>query len=134
MPRPRDKTPRSCPLCGRSDAPAPTSCKLCHGTGVVSLETWAQWALRPPASATSTTIDIRKIAAERLVEVQNIKTSKARDLVLHGEGLLAVIDSWLQVPADGPERGELYQQINAWLSETSDEIRRHRSVTKGRLP
>jgi len=122
--RERDVTPRSCPLCGQSDAEPPTNCRLCKGTKLVDLATWALWAQRPKATSTSTTIDIQAIAAGRLKEVRNVVSGpRGQDLALRGEALLAVIESWKTEPADGRTRAEHYQLVNRWLVDTADAMR-----------
>lgn len=125
--RPRDITPRSCPICGQSDAAPPTACGLCKGTKLVDVATWSRWALRPPSRSTSTTISMRQIAGARVVEVREAGGPHAKALVQRGEGLIAIVDSWLEVPADGRERATHYQRINAWLAETGDYLRAERA-------
>lgn len=144
MPRTRDVTPVTCPICGLSDAPAPTSCTLCDGTKQVDAKTWARWALRPSSKSTSTTINMRAIAVGRVLEVidsqvpgaappgavpnfallakmaTGITDATAARVVRHGLELIAVLDSWNEAPAYGPERGAHYKEINGWLKESGD--------------
>lgn len=126
MPRPRDITPRSCPLCGHSDAAPPTSCQLCKGTKLISHETWARWASLPPEKSTSTSLNMRRIAGDRLVELTACGGPGVRAVIQRGELLCAVVDTWKETPAPGPERGDHYQQITKWLADSADYLREHR--------